>query len=572
KGFNFAQIAVLEGNTPGDRRAVLQIHEGPRQRIEHVDFIGNTIVSDERLRTLLKSKAIYGWRVGASFWPYKFGGDFTPEKIDEDLERLSSYYHGLGFWSVRIGREVEYDEDGDSILVTFVIDEGPQFKVRDLTIVGNQKHSTEELVGLMKLKVGEYFNQEKLQADVNNIKNLYGGEGHIHADIQPDVRFLEEPGLLDIVYQIDEGARFRVGKINVVINGDYPHTKITTVLNRVSLHPGDVLDINELRASERRLKGSGLFRNDPAKGTAPKIVFGPPKINGPGGGRTQLAEGPNGSARGQSPETGDGWHYDQRGGVWTTPAASQPQPGDRLIDVTMLDGEILPPVLQDTPTSELRYDVPPGEQAPPVDAPVANPYPGPAFAPPTGYAPRPASSGPIPLGAPGYGHPYPAQAPYPTAPGNPPPHPHPSYGPRPTATQPTGGDSGANAPAAGPTRQMGYRRPLDEANGSPVALSANHSRSVENLDSDDDRPLLHGAGEMLGVRSGQFDDFALASAAFGRHDRQAVLSPGVLNWADVNDPYDLTARDRAIAARPIPAGKVVRGQDGGRAIPNAPWG
>ena len=84
-------------------------------------------------------------------------------------------------------------------------------------------------------------------------------------------RVLDEvSGQLDLVYTIKEGDLYRVGKINVQIKGEYPHTLITTVLNRLSLKPGDIVDIREIRASERRLKACQLFEANPTSGKAPE--------------------------------------------------------------------------------------------------------------------------------------------------------------------------------------------------------------------------------------------------------------------------------------------------------------
>ena len=159
------------------------------------------------------------------------------------------------------------------------------------------------------------------------MQDKYGGIGYVFADIRPDPRFLEEPAELDLVYNIKEGDRYRVGKINIVIKGDYPHTQLTTVLNRLSLKPGDIVDIREIRASERRIKASQLFEVTP--GNAPKIVFNPPgqetqddeevpdkpkTKTGSGGGRRGMGRGFGGGSpsgddsdssptyRGQSPD------------------------------------------------------------------------------------------------------------------------------------------------------------------------------------------------------------------------------------------------------------------------------
>ena len=85
--------------------------------------------------------------------------------------------------------------------------------------------------------------------------------------------FLEEPGKIDLVYHIDEGKQWKVGRIFVHIDGDNPHTRIQTALNRLSFRPGQIVDIREIHASERRLQASSLFLANPAEGTMPKITY-----------------------------------------------------------------------------------------------------------------------------------------------------------------------------------------------------------------------------------------------------------------------------------------------------------
>jgi outer membrane protein insertion porin family len=113
----------------------------------------------------------------------------------------------------------------------------------------------------------------KMNRDVNELRDTYGAQGYIFADIQAQPRFLEEPGELDLVYSIDEGKQYRVDRIVVNIDGEYPHTRHSVVRNRISVNPGDIIDIREVRASERRLKASQLFEVDPVRG--PTIAIRP---------------------------------------------------------------------------------------------------------------------------------------------------------------------------------------------------------------------------------------------------------------------------------------------------------
>jgi len=304
RGYAGAKVTIIEGDKPDDRRAIFYINEGKKQRVSSVSFVGNTIADDARLKTLINSKPPF---------LYLFKGELDRKELDEDVDKLTAYYRGLGFFRARIGRELTYNAKRDWVSIQFVIDEGPRFKIRNVSIQGNKQYSSEDLKAALKLRGGQYFNQSDMSADIGSIQDKYGSVGYVFADVKADPRFLEEPGQLDLVYNVAEGERYRVGKINVNIKGEYPHTQLTTILNRLSIKPGDVIDIREIRASERRLMASGLFESNPASGQAPKIVFHPPEQD-----EEQIAERPErrppSGFRGQSPD---------------------PQPRERVLDVTL---------------------------------------------------------------------------------------------------------------------------------------------------------------------------------------------------------------------------------------------
>jgi len=315
KGYSRARVTLLEGNRAEDRGAIFLINEAQKQRVLWTKFVGNTIASESRLRTQIESKP-------GILWIFK--GEVDSKKIDEDINRLTAYYRGLGFFRAKVGRELEFTESNNWLVLTFVIDEGPRYKIRNVSVVGNTKFQTSELTTDLKLSGGKFFNQGDMTADVRTMQDMYGGIGYVFANVQADPRFLEEPGQLDLVYKIEEGDRYKVGKVNVQIKGDAPRTKVTTVWNRMSLRPGDVVDTRELRDSERRLKFSGLFKNDPASGTEPKITFQPPDRE------TEVARDPKPRKpqyRGQSPDE-------------ALPPVVTPQ-GDRVLDLT-LHGEWAP--------------------------------------------------------------------------------------------------------------------------------------------------------------------------------------------------------------------------------------
>ena len=345
KGFTKARITIVEGNKPTDPGAIFLINEGPKENILWTSFIGNTIATDARLRTQIKSKHGFLWT---------FNGEVDEKQIDEDINRLTAYYRSLGFFQARIGRALKSSETPGVLsplyafgkkptwlTVTFVINEGPRSKVRKVSVQGNRKYSSDQLLDALELKTGDYFDQTKLNADVAAIQDRYGEEGYIFATAKPDPRLSLEPGEIDLIYDISEGRRCRVGRINVDIDGEVPHTRLTTVLNRLSLKPGDIIDIRELRASERRLRSCGLFEVNPQKGVMPTIALSPPTAEDIEAQERGVAGRPNGPSgfRGQSPEPRPHTSFKPIG---TGHADGQ----DDLIDVTVhgaWTGEEAPP-------------------------------------------------------------------------------------------------------------------------------------------------------------------------------------------------------------------------------------
>jgi outer membrane protein insertion porin family len=287
RGFNQAQVTVMEGNKATDQGVVYVINEGVAQRIRKVEFVGNEFVSGSRLKTKIKSKPpILGI----------FKGYVDRDMIAADVDRLTEFYRSYGYFQARVGRTVTPNEKGSRAVVTFVIHEGMRYQVRDVRFLGNTKFDQAAMSAAAKMQGGQPFEQAKMEADAQLVQDLYGSHGYVFADIQPQTVFLEQPGQVDLVYNINEGKRWRVGRIFVHIGGDSPHTRIQTALNRVTVRPGEILDIRELKASERRLLASSLFHVDPASNTRPKITYRIPEDA-----ELEFAES-EGKVRGQSPD------------------------------------------------------------------------------------------------------------------------------------------------------------------------------------------------------------------------------------------------------------------------------
>ncbi len=287
-GFNRVQVQIVEGANPSDNGVVYAINEGESQKIWSVDFEGNRFATDGQLKTKIKSKPGF-MRVFKGFLDYK--------SLDADVLRLTDYYRRFGFFQAKVSRQIEWNDEGSWATVRFIINEGPQSSVRNISFLGNELFATNDLQSGLKLQDTQTFERDKLTGDVEWLKELYGSRGYVFADIKADVRYLDEPGQVDLVYSVNEGKRFRVGRVFVHIGGENPHTQIQTALNRLSIRPGEIMDIREVRASERRLQASSLFHTDAVRNVFPKITFRIPENDD-----SFMTASQEPTVRGQSPE------------------------------------------------------------------------------------------------------------------------------------------------------------------------------------------------------------------------------------------------------------------------------
>ncbi len=273
KGFNQADIQIREGNNATDTRVFFEIAEGPVERVNQISFEGNVVFSTALLKSKIKSSDA---RHGLTAYMFNKA---NPLQLTEDTERLVAYYRSLGYFRARVNHRKNYIGSGNKVDVTYVVDEGPQFFVRHVSIVGNQYFTTSQLMSTLTLKEGEPFNLGKMSRDQRSIRNdFYGQEGFVFVDVSPEPHFIaDEPNKLDLVYRINEGDRCRAAEVTVHIEGDSSHTKHTVVTNMVGLREGRIIDLRELEASERRLKASQIFETNPSLGEPPHIEVRQPE-------------------------------------------------------------------------------------------------------------------------------------------------------------------------------------------------------------------------------------------------------------------------------------------------------
>src|SRR4029453_18782666 len=100
------------------------------------------------------------------------------------------------------------------MIITIVISEGPQYHVRKLTISGYQAAKGERIRKLLKMKEGSVYSPKALHDDAKAVADAYGSAGYVDLVITPEGS-PAGPALIDVTYNIEEGVRSFVNRVNI---------------------------------------------------------------------------------------------------------------------------------------------------------------------------------------------------------------------------------------------------------------------------------------------------------------------------------------------------------------------
>lgn len=253
EGYYFAKvIPVVKKKTEQEVELTFVIEENNRVKIKEIKFEGNKAISSRKIKKAMgtSERKFYSFITGSGFYK-KF-------EMLQDIEKIKDLYHDNGYLKVSVGEpKLEFSSDKKWMTITIPISEGPQFKVASVKILGvKDKKEEEEITNLIKLKSGEIFSKMKMRKDIEAITTYYSDRGYALVSIAPDVLPNEEKLLVDVAYNIKQGDKFNIGRINIAGN---VKTLDKVIRREVRVDEGDEYSASKIKKSKQRLEDLQYF-------------------------------------------------------------------------------------------------------------------------------------------------------------------------------------------------------------------------------------------------------------------------------------------------------------------------
>ena len=233
----------------GTSRVIYTIDEGIKGAITLVRFEGNAHFPAKVLRKQMKTKK----KTFISF--IDKSGRLDQAQLQQDLDSLREFYQNHGYIDMAVQEVRKERTPSGALQIVVRIDEGAQYHVGKINIVGYKATTEQKIRALLKVKEGSVYSPKGIKDDAKAVADAYGSGGYVDLEIIPQSS-LTHGGLIDITYKIEEGQRSFVQRINITGN---TRTRDKVIRREVLIAPGDVYNTVRVETSKKRLENLGYF-------------------------------------------------------------------------------------------------------------------------------------------------------------------------------------------------------------------------------------------------------------------------------------------------------------------------
>jgi len=244
---------------------VFEINEGPLTKVARISFVGNKRFSDRTLRGEIFTRESRWYRF------FSAADKYDPDQLAFDQDTLRRFYLNKGYADFRVLSAVaELSGDKDAFYITFTIEEGERYKFGKLDVETSIRElDPEPLRKLITASEGDWYSAEEVENSVLALTTEVGNFGYAFVDIRPRVKRNRDERTIDITFDVKEGPRVFVERIDI---GGNVRTLDRVIRREFRIVEGDAFNAAKLERSRARVNNLGYFSRVDVKteeGSAP---------------------------------------------------------------------------------------------------------------------------------------------------------------------------------------------------------------------------------------------------------------------------------------------------------------
>lgn len=233
---------------------VYEISEGPSTKVKNINFIGNKAFTDGQLQDVITTT-----ETGLLSF-FKSTNVYDPDRLNLDRELIRRFYLKSGYADMRVvSATAELDRGGKGFYLTFVIDEGEQYKFGNISVQTSlESINPDALREKLLTESGKIYNASQIDSSVEAATIEVSKQGYAFARVRPRIDRDPVNRTIGVTYNVAQGPRVYIERINIVGN---VRTKDYVIRREFRLAEGDAYNKLLVNRARRRLMGLGFFKN-----------------------------------------------------------------------------------------------------------------------------------------------------------------------------------------------------------------------------------------------------------------------------------------------------------------------
>ncbi len=254
-GYYFAEIDTMVINNQNNSVDIIyNFNLGERAIIKKINFQGNKVFSDSKLRNVIRSEE-------GRFWKFITSNKYLDEfKIMQDEKRLKEYYQKKGYYNVNIKSSYAKNINNKFFELNFNIDSGDKFFFNDISININDNFNKENFIeinnDIKKLK-GKRYSSKIINKIIDDIDQILLSKEFLFLNTKYDLTIIEK-NKINLKFNFEDLEKFYVEQINIF--GNFI-TEEKVIRNSLIVDEGDAFNKVLLDKSINSIKSRGIFKS-----------------------------------------------------------------------------------------------------------------------------------------------------------------------------------------------------------------------------------------------------------------------------------------------------------------------
>jgi outer membrane protein insertion porin family len=253
QGFYNVRVAPKLIRLPENRiNLVFEVNEGGKTQVEQINFSGNNAFDDGDLRDVVATKE------HSKLLFFLRNTTYDADRLEFDKELLRRHYLKNGFADVEVvSADANLTDDGQSFVIDFVVNEGPRYSIADVAInIGDTNLNPDALSRKVATGVGDTYNAAKVDKSVERLTLEASNQGFVFAKVEPKVDRNPDNATINLTYNISEGTRAYVERIDIIGN---TRTLDEVIRRELKIYEGDAYNRTLIERARRRLTALDFF-------------------------------------------------------------------------------------------------------------------------------------------------------------------------------------------------------------------------------------------------------------------------------------------------------------------------